>query len=182
MKVASVVSVAGLLSVLPSVVDAFVRPGLIFPTIFAVNSNNGSSSSSTSTELGVFNFLNEGKKKMVKSIAGDYDKEAVRARMDGLIKSNPVLMFSFTTWPFCVKAKEVLDSLGASYRVVELDGDPDGKAIRAEMADLVGRTSVPAIWIQQEFIGGCNDGPSGGIVKLNESGDLKDLLIQAGAM
>ena len=52
--------------------------------------------------------------------------------------------------------------------MVELDEVRDGKAIRAEMADLIGRTSVPAIWIGGEFIGGCNDGPTkdrGGIVQ-----------------
>jgi glutaredoxin len=53
-----------------------------------------------------------------------------------------------------IKAKGVLDGLGAKYTVVELDTDPDGKAIRAEMADMVGRTSVPAIWIDSKFVGG----------------------------
>ena len=65
---------------------------------------------------------------------------------------------------------------------MELDTDPDGKAIRAEMADFVGRTSVPAIWIEGKFVGGCNDGPMGGIVKLNESGELTGLLKAAGAL
>lgn len=44
------------------------------------------------------------------------------------------------------------------------------------MADLVGRTSVPAIWIGGKFVGGCNDGPMGGIVKLDASGELKGML------
>lgn len=69
-----------------------------------------------------------------------------------------------------------MDEIGAKYTVVELDTDMDGKAIRAELAELIGRTSVPAIWIGKEFIGGCNDGPMGGIVNLNESGKLKGLL------
>jgi len=30
---------------------------------------------------------------------------------------------------------------------VEIDEVEDGKALRAEMAGLIGRTSVPAIWI-----------------------------------
>lgn len=66
--------------------------------------------------------------------------------------------------------------------MVELDQDPEGKAIRAEMGDLIGRTSVPAIWIGGKFIGGCNDGPMGGIVKLEEAGDLDGLLETAGAI
>jgi len=94
--------------------------------------------------------LNEAKKALVKSLAGNYDAAVVRARLDGLISEKPVLMLSFRTCP--------------------------GKAIRAEMADVLGRTSVPAIWIGGEFIGGCNDGPKGGIVKMNDSGVLDSML------
>ena len=137
---------------------------------------------SSSTQLHLFDIFNEGKKKLVKKLAGDYDEEAVRARLDGLINGSPVLMLSFTTCPFCVKAKEVLDAKGAKYTVVELDKDEDGKAIRAEMGDIVGRTSVPAIWIDKVFVGGCNDGPMGGLVKLDETGELNGMLQAVGAM
>jgi hypothetical protein len=51
----------------------------------------------SSTEVHVFDFLKDGKKKLVKSLAGEYDEAAVKARMEGLIGDNPVLMFSFTT-------------------------------------------------------------------------------------
>ena len=50
------------------------------------------------------------------------------------------------------------------------------------MADLIGRTSVPAIWIGGKFVGGCNDGPMGGVVKLNESGELQTMLQGVGAL
>lgn len=76
----------------------------------------------------------------------------------------------------------MLDGKNVEYEVLELDKDAGGKAIRAEMADLLGRTSVPAIWIGGQFVGGCNDGPMGGIVKLEESGELDSLLRSAGAM
>ena len=75
-----------------------------------------------------------------------------------------------------------MDEKGVKYTVMELDVVEDGKAIRAEMADLVGRTSVPAIWIGGTFIGGCNDGPTGGINKLNESSQLDDMLKAVNAM
>ena len=136
----------------------------------------------SSTQIQLFEIFNEGKKKLVKSLAGEYDEEAIKARILGLIEANPILMLSFTTWPYCIKAKEVLDAKSVKYTVVELDTDPDGKAIRAEMADFIGRTSVPAIWIGGQFVGGCNDGPMGGIVKLNESGELNGLLQGVGAL
>ena len=39
--------------------------------------------------------LNEGKKALVKSLAGDYDVEATRAKLNGLINNEPVLFLSF---------------------------------------------------------------------------------------
>ena len=45
----------------------------------------------------LFSFVKEGKKRLVKSIAGDYDAVAVRGKIDKLISDNPVLMISFTT-------------------------------------------------------------------------------------
>ena len=81
-----------------------------------------------------------------------------------------------------IPAKEILDEKGAKYTVIELDQEADGKAIRAEMGDMLGRTSVPAIWIDSTFIGGCNDGPLGGINNLNSNGELDGMLKAAGAL
>ena len=91
-------------------------------------------------------------------------------------------MFSFTTCPYCIKAKAILDEKGAKYTVVELDKERDGKAIRAEMGEMLGRTSVPAVWIKRQFIGGCNDGPMGGVNGLNNSNRLDAMLKSAGAI
>ena len=149
-----------------------------------VNCARGADKAS-STRVHVFDMFKDAagaaKKNLVKSLAGEYDESAVRARLDGLVNDNPVLMLSFTTCPFCIKAKETLDAKSAKYTVVELDTDIDGKAIRAEMADFVGRTSVPAIWIDGKFVGGCNDGPMGGLLKLEQDGKLDGLLQAVGA-
>ena len=65
-----------------------------------------------------------------------------------------------------------------------MDVDKDGKAIRAEMADVIGRTSVPAIWIGGNFIGGCNDGPPefNGLVSLENAGKLDSMLSAVNAI
>ena len=76
----------------------------------------------------------------------------------------------------------MLDEKNVKYTAVELDVVEDGKAIRAEMASVIGRTSVPAIWIGGQFIGGCNDGPMGGIVKLNDENKLDTMLANVGAL
>lgn len=68
--------------------------------------------------------------------------------------------------------------------MLELDAMEDGNAYRAEMAELINRTSVPAIWINGVFIGGCNDGGENGqgIAQLESSGKLDGLLREAGAI
>lgn len=76
----------------------------------------------------------------------------------------------------------MLDGLGAKYEVVELNEVADGPGLRAELGSLVGRTSVPAVWINGQFVGGCNDGPLGGVNSLNEQGKLAPMLKEAGAL
>lgn len=44
-----------------------------------------------------FALLKGGKVGLVKSLAGEYDAAAVRAKIDGLVEDTPVLMLSFTT-------------------------------------------------------------------------------------
>ena len=52
----------------------------------------------TSTSLNIFGgALKEGKYALVRSLAGEYDKNAIQERVQGLIDASPVLMFSFTT-------------------------------------------------------------------------------------
>lgn len=81
-----------------------------------------------------------------------------------------------------MKAKQVLDTYGASYTVVELNEVADGYALRAELAEKTGRTSVPALYVGGEFVGGCNDGGMGGVMTLDRAGTLKGLLQDAGAL
>jgi glutaredoxin 3 len=146
---------------------------------------HSTAATTTTTQLHLMDFLNAGKKALVKSFAGDYDAAAIRQRLDTLIADNPVLMLSFTTCPYCIRAKQVMADVGCTdYTVVELDQDVDGKAIRAELGEIIGRTSVPAIWINKVFIGGCNDGgpDGGGIVQLQQTGRLVGLLKGVGAL
>ena len=71
--------------------------------------------------------------------------------------------------------------LGVEFKAFELNemGD-EGKALRAELAERTGRTSVPSPFIAGEGIGGCNDGP--GLIPLKESGKLDEMLKAAGAI
>lgn len=43
----------------------------------------------------LFDLFDEGKKALVKSLAGDYDEAAIKSRLDDLVSRNKVLMLSF---------------------------------------------------------------------------------------
>ena len=112
-------------------------------------------------------------------VAGEYDKDAVDKTIDELILQNDVAMFSFTTCPFCRKAKDILEEQGIPYQTVELDELEGnlGNVIRAQLGRRTGRTSVPSIFVKGEFIGGCNDGP--GLIPLLENGEFDAMMKKA---
>ena len=106
-------------------------------------------------------------------VAGsDYDANAVQAQIDDFINDSQVAMFSFTTCPFCRRAKDELEQRGIAYAAMELDELPDnqGNIIRAELGRKTKRTSVPSIFVNGQYIGGCNDG-SPGLLPLLERED-----------
>lgn len=108
-------------------------------------------------------------------VAGDFDEEAVGSLIERFVAGNSVAMFSFTTCPFCRRAKDFLDEKGIKYNVIELDEleGNKGNEIRALLGRKTGRTSVPCIFIGGTCIGGCNDGP--GLLKLTDE-ELDNLL------
>lgn len=124
------------------------------------------------------NFFKDLKQNLVKSIAGDYDEQKVTKQLDSYIASSKkgVTMLSFETCPFCVKARQALDARGIKYDDVMIDKLPDGKFLRVEMGKRFGQTSVPAIWINEDFVGGCNNGGMGGLMPLMANGKLDELL------
>jgi glutaredoxin 3 len=116
-------------------------------------------------------------------VAGDYDEEVVTAQVNAFIdksysSSTPIVLFSFSTCPFCRRAKDYLEEKGISYQAMELDDLPgnQGNEIRAVLGKKTKRTSVPSIFVRGTYIGGCNDGP--GLLPLAESGELEKMLQQ----
>ena len=109
-------------------------------------------------------------------VAGDYEEEVVASKIDAFVQDNKVAMFSFSTCPFCRRAKDFLDENGIEYQAMEideLDGN-EGNQIRAMLGRKTKRTSVPSIFVAGQFIGGCNDGP--GLLPLAQSGELEKML------
>ena len=113
-------------------------------------------------------------------VAGDFDEASVKREVESFVEENSIAMFSFSTCPFCRRAKDFLDEKGVKYSVLELDEleGNKGNEIRAILGKKTKRTSVPSIFIGGKYIGGCNDGP--GLLPLAASGELDDLLLAAG--
>jgi glutaredoxin-related protein len=119
-------------------------------------------------------------------LAGEYDADAVNAKLDELINSAPCVMFIWEASPFSKKAVEAMEVAGADVKIVRLDAPWDeGNSLRAGLGKRTGRTSVPSIWIAGEYVGGFDGGvseESPGIVNLAFRGTLLPKLEAAGAM
>ncbi|MDN3648613.1 glutaredoxin 3 [Reinekea marina] len=82
-----------------------------------------------------------------------------------------VKMYSSDWCPFCIRAKQLLDSKKVRYEELKVDGQP---ALRQKMTTESGRTSVPQIWIGSTHVGGCDE-----LYALERSGKLNILLDEA---
>jgi glutaredoxin 3 len=85
--------------------------------------------------------------------------------------SAKVEIYTWRTCPFCIRAKDLLDSKGVDYTEYSIDGDEAARAKMAQRSN--GRRSVPQIFIDDSHVGGCDD-----IHALDAKGQL-DLLLQA---
>eukprot|EP00591_Stephanopyxis_turris_P006253 CAMPEP_0195526482 /NCGR_PEP_ID=MMETSP0794_2-20130614/27583_1 /TAXON_ID=515487 /ORGANISM="Stephanopyxis turris, Strain CCMP 815" /LENGTH=148 /DNA_ID=CAMNT_0040657177 /DNA_START=235 /DNA_END=681 /DNA_ORIENTATION=+ len=126
------------------------------------------------------------KQAVANALAGEYDKEEFRAKLDEITQSAPCVVFTWKQSPFSKKAIKALDVAGAEIKNVRLD-DPwsEGNPLRAELGKLTGRTSVPSIWIGGEYVGGFDAGVSDekpGILDMAFKGTLLPKLEEAGAL
>lgn len=79
-----------------------------------------------------------------------------------------VVIYSTQVCPYCVRAKQLLQRKGVSYREVDVSFD------QAERMALVARTkqrTVPQIFINDQHIGGCDE-----LYALERNGQLDPLL------
>jgi glutaredoxin len=137
--------------------------------------------------------------RIVEAAGTEFDAAAARAALVSEVCDQPVVLFSFVDCPWCLLAKEALQSElsltsagTAALRVVELeDLGRRGKELRAAIALATSRTSMPSIWIGGRCVGGYTDGtPTGdaalcveaalGLQPLVERGSLRGLLRETG--
>lgn len=85
--------------------------------------------------------------------------------------SKPVVVFSTATCPYCVRAKALLKKENIDFDEHDVDNIPDAAAVWSEIEKSYS-TSVPAIWINKNFIGGCTD-----LQKLQAEGKLRRMVL-----
>ena len=65
-----------------------------------------------------------------------------------------VLIYTSANCPYCVRAKQLLQTKGLGYTEIRVDLDD---VEREKMIALSGRRTVPQIFIDDNHIGGCDD-------------------------
>jgi glutaredoxin 3 len=103
--------------------------------------------------------------------------ENATKQVNQYIESNPVVVFSKTTCPFCASTKSLLKSLGVNANIVELNQTEGGSELQDALEARDGQRTVPNIYIQQEHIGGNSE-----IQSLSKSGKLEPKLKAAGVL
>jgi glutaredoxin 3 len=80
-----------------------------------------------------------------------------------------VEVYTWSSCPFCIRAKALLKQKGVEFTEYCIDGD---EVAREEMAQRAhGRRTLPQIFIDDQHVGGCDD-----LYALNRQGKLDPLL------
>ena len=90
---------------------------------------------------------------------------------------SPVVVYSKSWCPFCVRVKDLMVAMGVQAKVVELDQVVEGDEIQAALQGMTGVRTVPQVFVGGAFVGGCDD-----TMRLNGAGELMPILAEAGAL
>jgi len=80
-----------------------------------------------------------------------------------------VEIYTWSTCPYCIRAKGLLNKKGINFTEYCIDGDEQARAKMATRTQ--GKRSLPQIFINDQHIGGCDD-----IHALDRTGKLDPLL------
>jgi len=99
--------------------------------------------------------------------------DSTRARIDGLVKDNQVLLFmkgnrQRPQCGFSARVVQILDTLLPEYRTVDVLADPE---IRDGIKAYSSWPTIPQLYVAGEFQGGCDI-----ITEMYQSGELQQKL------
>ncbi|WP_111641380.1 glutaredoxin 3 [Marinimicrobium alkaliphilum] len=80
----------------------------------------------------------------------------------------PVVIYTTATCPFCINAKQLLNTKGVAFDEIPVDGNT---RLRQELAQKSGQRTVPQIWVGDTHVGGFSE-----LWALDRSGKLASLL------
>lgn len=83
--------------------------------------------------------------------------------------STKVEIYTWSTCPFCLRAKGLLNQKQIDFIEYCIDGDNQAREEMIQRAN--GRSSLPQIFINDQHIGGCDD-----LYSLESEGELDNLL------
>ncbi|WP_071517037.1 glutaredoxin 3 [Geitlerinema sp. PCC 9228] len=83
-----------------------------------------------------------------------------------------VEIYTWSTCPFCARAKALLDEKGVQYSEYTIDGDEEARNRMAERAN--GKRTMPQIFINNQHVGGCDE-----LYQLESQGKLDEALQSA---
>ncbi|CAN6235574.1 unnamed protein product [Urochloa humidicola] len=104
-------------------------------------------------------------------------RDMALAKVQEIVASAPVVVFSKSYCPFCVRVKKLFEKLGATFKAIELDVESDGAALQDALKEWTGQRTVPNVFIKGKHIGGCDD-----TMALDNDKKLVPLLTEAGAI
>ncbi|MEA3332089.1 MAG: glutaredoxin 3 [Pseudomonadota bacterium] len=80
-----------------------------------------------------------------------------------------ITIYSTQVCPYCVKAKQLLSAKGATFKEIDISGDP--ALVEEAQTRSGGRKTVPQIFIGDLHVGGCDE-----LYALDAAGKLDGLL------
>lgn len=83
-----------------------------------------------------------------------------------------VEIYTWSSCPFCIRAKDLLKRKGVDFTEYCIDGDEAARSKMTRRAN--GRRTLPQIFINDQHIGGCDD-----LYKLDYQGKLDQILATA---
>lgn len=98
---------------------------------------------------------------------------AVRALIRQSIAENPVMIFSKSYCPYCLRVKDLFDDMHVKYKALEIDEHNLGDEIQQSLKSLSGQSTVPNVYIKGNHVGGSDDTHAA-----QSSGKLQELLNQ----
>ncbi|KAK9165387.1 hypothetical protein Scep_000578 [Stephania cephalantha] len=79
------------------------------------------------------------------------------AFVQNVVYSNKIAIFSKSYCPYSLRAKHLFAELNEKPFVVELDLRDDGSQIQNVLLDLVGKSTVPQVFVNGRHVGGSDD-------------------------